>query len=260
MQRSNTPDSLIKTMPAVQRLQSRFPGCERLLTREELAERGREEVRQLLARRREAAQRRLEVAIGRSGIPPRFQGKSFTDYRATLPGQRHALSVCRSYGKRFLEDGQRSDNLLLLGGPGTGKTHLATAILAEIICAGYKGLFLSAADALQLMRDAYAPTAERSERETMTVLTDPDLLVLDEVGMAIGRDTTRQAQLFHILNERYGCLRATIVIGNLTTTELEGYLGERILDRLCEGASATVSFDWPSYRRLRVINSGKVPR
>ena len=79
---------------------------------------------------------------------------------------------------------------MLLGGPGTGKTHLATAILAEVIHAGYKGLFLSAADALQLMRDAYAPSAEcrvpsaeRSERETMTVLTDPDLLVLDEVGM-----------------------------------------------------------------------------
>lgn len=182
-ERSNTPDWLIKTMPAVQRLQSRFPGCERLLTREELAERGREEVRQLLARRREAAQRRLEVAIGRSGIPPRFQGKSFTGYLAALPGQQHALSVCRSYSKRFLEDGQRSDNLLLLGGPGTGKTHLATAILAEVIRSGYKGLFLSAADALQLMRDAYAPSAKRSERETMTVLTDPDLLVLDEVGM-----------------------------------------------------------------------------
>ena len=55
--------------------------------------------------------------------------------------------------------------------------------------------------------------------------------------------------LFDVLNDRYGEMRPTILLGNLTTTELETYLGERILDRLRELGSVTVPFAWPSHRR-----------
>jgi DNA replication protein DnaC len=81
------------------------------------------------------------------------------------------------------------------------------------------------------------------------MLTDPDLLVLDEVGLTIGSDDKRRAMLFDVLDTRYANLRATILIGNLTDEEMERYLGERIMDRLCEGDSAVVSFTWPSFRR-----------
>jgi len=91
------------------------------------------------------------------------------DRRATQPGARH-------HGGQANKSGRHD--------------HLAAAILAGLIRGGQSGLFLAAADALQLMRDAYAPNATRSERETLTVLSDPDLLVLDEVGLAIGRDAT----------------------------------------------------------------------
>ena len=83
-------------------------------------------------------------------------------------------------GLAFVE---RRENVILIGPSGTGKTHLACAILAEVIRAGYTGLFLSVSAALRLIRDTYSPRAQRSESEAFALLTAPDLLVLDEVGL-----------------------------------------------------------------------------
>jgi len=118
-----------------------------------------------------------------------------------------------------------------------------------VIQAGHTGLFLSVSAALRILRDAYSPRGQRSETEAFALLTTADLLVLDEVGVAIGHASTRRAMLFDVLNDRYGEMRPTILLGNLTAIELEAYLGERILDRLRELGSVTVPFAWPSHRR-----------
>jgi len=249
------PDWLRKTTLATRLRSKTSLGSGTTLSAEDLAAHSRAEVQKLFAARRDAAQRRLEAAIGRSGIPPRFQGKTFADFKAPLPAQQRALGVCQAYAERFVAVGGHGESLLLLGGPGTGKTHLACAILAQVMRAGHTGLFLSVSEALSTLREAYGPNAARSERAAMALLTEPQLLVLDELGVAVGRDTTRQALLFGVLNERYSKLRATLVIGNLTVRELTRYLGERIMDRLCDDSSAVVSFDWPSHRRLRMIDN-----
>jgi DNA replication protein DnaC len=216
---------------------------------EELAQHSRREVQKLLAARREAGQRRLERALGRCGIPERFLDRSFENYHAATPEQQRALIVCRGYATRVVAAGSHGDSLLLLGGPGTGKTHLACAILAEVLRAGHTGLLLSVSAALRTLRETYSVRAQRLESEALELLTTPDLLVLDEVGLAIGNDEKRRALLFDVLDTRYARLRSTILVGNLTADELEDYLGERIMDRLCEGDAAVVSFTWPSHRR-----------
>lgn len=225
------------------------PGSNRLPTAEELAAVGRREAARVAAERRAAAQVELERAVGRSGIPRRFQGRDFDAYEALLPEQRAALTVCRRYAERFAEAVAEGRCLLLVGGPGTGKTHLACAILATIIRAGHTGLFLSASEALRGIRDAFSPRAQTTESEAFALLTAPDLLVLDEVGVAIGDGEKRTAMLFDVINARYGEQRPMILIANLTAAELELYLGERIMDRLLEASSALVPFTWASHRR-----------
>ncbi len=246
---NQSADVQTRTTPAGPPRWLKSPGSDPRLSAEELAAVGQREASRLAIERRRAAQRQLERAMGRSGIPRRFLDRTFAGYEADTPEQRQALAVCRAYAASFGELMDRGSCLLLVGGPGTGKTHLACAILASVIRAGYTGLFMSVSAALRMIRDAYSPRAQRSESESFSLLTAPDLLVLDEVGVAIGNETKRRAMLFDVLNTRYAEMRPTLLIGNLTATEMEAYLGERIMDRLLELGSATVPFTWASHRR-----------
>ena len=246
---SPSPDSPTRTTSPEPPRSIRSPGSTPLPSAEELAAFGQREAAKLVAERRLAAQAELERAVGRSGVPRRFLDRTFENYLAATPGQRQALEVCRAYADGFEETRRRGGGLLLLGGPGTGKTHLACAILARVIHAGHTGLFLTVSAALRIIRDAFSPRGQRSETEALALLTAVDLLVLDEVGVAIGNPATRRAMLFDVLNERYGETRPTILIGNLTATELEAYLGERIMERLMDLGTAMVPFTWSSHRR-----------
>ena len=209
----------------------------------------RQAVAELAQERRATRQAAVERAIGRAGIPRRFRSHSFGDYRADSVEQLRALTLAQDYAANFAAVREKGNCLLLVGGPGTGKTHLACAILSRAIGDGYSGLFLTVSEGLRLIRSTYSAGANRTEMQVFEMLTNPDLLVLDEVGVAIGNETTRRAMLFDVLNARYGEMRPTILIGNLTASEMEAYLGERIMDRLQELGSATVPFTWPSHRR-----------
>jgi DNA replication protein DnaC len=242
-------DLQTRTTVSAQPRSIRSPGSTPLPSAEELAAVGQREVARLAADRRRAAQAELERAVGRSGIPRRFLARTFDSYLAATSEQRQALDDCRTYADGFAQVRRRGGCLLLLGAPRTGKTHLACAILAQVIQAGHTGLFLSVSAALRIVRDAYSLRGQRSETEAFALLIGADLLVLDEVEVAIGHASTRRAMLFDVLNDRYGEMRPTILIGNLTAAELEAYLGERILDRLRELGSVTVPFAWPSHRR-----------
>lgn len=90
--------------------------------------------------------------------------------------------------------------------------------------------------------------SEASESEVLKNLIEPDLLILDEVGVQFGSDTEKLI-LFEIINGRYENRRATILISNLAMDGLKAYLGDRIIDRLREGGGRQVVFDWDSFRK-----------
>ncbi|VFR32492.1 DNA replication protein DnaC [plant metagenome] len=101
---------------------------------------------------------------------------------------------------------------------------------------------------MRSIKDTYRRDSKENEADAIARLVEPDLLVLDEVGVQFGSETEKM-YLFEIINGRYEALKPTIVISNLAKDALTEYLGERVVDRLREGGGRMVIFDWPSYRR-----------
>ena len=79
------------------------------------------------------------------------------------------------------------------------------------------------------------------------ICPDPDLLILDEVGVQFGTETEKNL-LFDVLNERYEKRKSTLLLSNLPLNEVRAYLGERVFDRMREDGGDVVTFGWESQR------------
>lgn len=210
---------------------------------ERAAERAAEEAAELKRQAAEKWQRRL----GFAGIPERFQDRRLSRYVASNAGQTAALEFATDYAENFAGIMETGRSAVLVGKPGTGKTHLAVGIGLSIMERGHTALFTTAMRALRRVKETWSKAAEETERQAIEALVFPDLLILDEVGVQFGSDTEKLI-LFDVLNERYEQRKPTLLLSNLTVPEVREYLGERIFDRLREDGGRIVVFDWQSHR------------
>lgn len=193
-------------------------------------------------------QSRLERLVNRSGIPDRFKNKSFGDFDASTTDQMRAKKICARYADEFQAVKKKGVCMVLTGQPGTGKTHLAIAILSSILQSGSTGMFITVSEMLRTIRQTYSPASKRTEQEVFDDYIGVDLLVLDEVGVSIGDDDKRRAIIFDVINGRYNQMRPCIILGNYNTDEMSEYLGVRVWDRLMESGAPVIAFDWESHR------------
>lgn len=190
-------------------------------------------------------QQKIAELIAHSSIPKRFTTRRFENYRILKESQKAAFTIVRSYADCFEKCFKKGGGLILAGKPGTGKTHLAVAIANQVIENGHSVLFVSAMQALRSVKESYQ---HGNEQMIINRFLSFDLLIIDEVGVQFGTETEKLI-FFEILNGRYEAMLPTIIVSNLTESELSFYLGVRILDRLQEGGGAFVRFDWDSYRK-----------
>ncbi len=118
--------------------------------------------------------------------------------------------------------------LLLEGGYGCGKTHLAAAIANNAVSKGVPTLFITVPDLLDSLRFAFNDPETTFEQRFDEIRT-ADLLILDDFGTQNATPWS-QEKIFQVLNYRYINKLATVITTNLMLDAIEGRVRSRLQD------------------------------
>jgi len=134
----------------------------------------------------------------------------------------HAFEACEEFAR------SQKGWLLLEGGYGCGKTHLAAAIANASVNRGIPTLFITVPDLLDTLRFAYADP-ETTFEQRFEEIRNASLLIMDDFGT---QNATGWAQekLFQIINYRYINKLPTVITTNLMLDEIEGRIRSRLQD------------------------------
>jgi DNA replication protein DnaC len=192
-----------------------------------------------------ADEKRREQQLMTAAIPVRFIGRTLANFKAETPEQTKALNVARDFVVNWSEVYKKGNWLVFSGLPGTGKSHLAIAILQALMPA-HVGRYMTCMELIQTIRATWRKDSEEAETELLDKLAGLPLLVIDEVGVQYGTDS-EQNHLFDVLDRRYREMRPTILLTNQNKEGFKQFVGDRVYDRMTECAK-WVPFTWGSYR------------
>jgi DNA replication protein DnaC len=131
---------------------------------------------------------------------------------------------------RALAYAQNPDGWLVLkGGYGCGKTHLAAAVANLRIEMGHSALFVSTPDLLDHLRASFSPNATTGYDERFEQIRSTSLLILDDLGTQSNSEWA-QEKLYQIFNHRYNNRLPTIVTTNLELEAIEIRIRSRMVD------------------------------
>ncbi|HLA65204.1 MAG TPA: hypothetical protein VK600_01330 [Candidatus Saccharimonadales bacterium] len=192
---------------------------------------------------------RLETEVTRrlagAGVPMRFQDRRLATF-TPRPGTNRALQLATAAARRVM-----AHSLVLVGPPGTGKTHLAVGILAGRLAEWLSSYpvetrtlddgSLAVRPSLRVgflgvpkLLDTLRYRIGRDDPDPLPGWATADLLVLDDLGREKQTDWALE-RLYVLVNERYEGLRPTIVTSNLSPDELSAAGHDAIISRLTEG-------------------------
>lgn len=158
------------------------------------------------------------------------------------------FEILRTYAAEFSPE---SDNLILCGATGLGKTHLSTAVARAVIERGFDVYY---ATALQMFSDfehtRFGTGIDMSQSADITRYTECDLLILDDLGTEVTNQFTNSC-LYLVLNNRINLHRPTVISTNLKGKEIKERYSDRIASRIM-GDFKPLIFVGTDVRRLKL--------
>ena len=200
-----------------------------------------------------------ETRAKASGISTLYSQFSFDNFRCDEKNLDSIVERVKSYAKDSL------GFLLLQGGIGTGKTHLAVSILRETSLSfnyvSHSGLireyrnFHYQRPNTDTEEKEYIPALDEAlgikgpkKPERYELLKESSLLCIDEFGF-VNHSQDEALITFEILDYRIQELLPTILVTNNTTEELKDKIDPRLLDRIKQALSVSLEFGSPSKRK-----------
>ncbi len=185
-------------------------------------------------------------------IPRRFWNKTLANFETKGDVKRKRLVAdAEHFIKGFTFQNEFPKGLFMSGPVGCGKSHLASAILREIIRKGYSGLFYNSPDLLRDIRATFDEGSELTEDTLLEYIEEVDLLVLDDLGAEKVSEFVLD-RFYLIVNKRYEGCKPLIVTTNYDEETLKSRFGERLMSRLIEMCEAFGPFPIEDYRRRHV--------
>jgi DNA replication protein DnaC len=176
------------------------------------------------ARKNEARRKRLREQSQLDTLAV-FREASFATFNPLLEGVLHAYNEA----VRFAQ--QPHGWLVLEGGNGCGKTHLAVAIAKSCLDEGMIVLFAVVPDLLDYLRATFAPNAEEPYDEAFAKMREAQLLVLDDLGAEQSTPWANE-KLYQLLNCRYNARLPTVMTTNkIGLVGIENRIRSRLSDR-----------------------------
>lgn len=199
--------------------------------------------------RKEEAERNRKQRIVETRMPLEYQTKDFSTFIQETDSQKAAFKLARRFVKGWEKAKAGGYGLLFLGSCGTGKTHLACAIMIELLkeYAFSYPRYYKASEIFLAVRSTYQAGASTNEEEMLKFFSSIQLLVIDEVGIQKGSEAEKRI-LFSILDNRVTSNKPTILMSNLGPKALAELLGDRLYDRV-RSKCVPMLFAGPSMRK-----------
>lgn len=201
----------------------------------------------------ERDRRRIERHLAEGRLLPGKTLDTFAFDAVPMVSKAQVMAIVA--GDTWLEKGA---NLLLFGPPGTGKSHLASAIGLALIDNGYRVMFTRTTDLVQKLQQARRDLALES---ALAKLDKFDLLILDDLAY-VTKDQAETSVLFELISARYE-RRSMLITANQPFGEWNKVFPDPAMtlaavDRLVHHATI-FEMNVESYRRRQAVERRKGP-
>jgi DNA replication protein DnaC len=198
----------------------------------------------------ELHQKRIDALVANWWFISDKETAGFKNYNPVNKSTEESKTKAINFTQGFSNDSLIEKNLLIMGNPGTGKTHLSKAIARTLRARGFKVGYISAVDLFNKIKATFDTGSSARVFEEMKKL---DLLVIDDMGVETTKinDVSWTVRTWtEIIDARLGL--ANVWTTNLDDTSLSDVVGQRAFSRMYENTRFIDLFT-NDYRKTKVI-------